>query len=209
MFCCYGPPVARANARFVAQAHPMRLSEGTMMVQTAEYGTSAKSFHWLTAGLLGSQFVIGWIMPGVRNIAQPEGLISLHFSLGMTILALTAARLLWRLAVGAPAPEASLPKWQYLAAEILHTALYLLLFALVFSGWAYASSHGVVVTFFGLATVPAIFAKGSVPGTAIGELHSTLGWILLAALGLHIAAAFYHHFWLRDRVLSRMLPWVR
>jgi cytochrome b561 len=91
---------------------------------------------------------------------------------------------------------------------VLHGMLYLLLFALVFSGWAYASSHGVAVTFFGFATVPAVFANGSGIGQAIGELHSTLGWILLVALGLHIAAALYHHFWRRDRVLSRMLPWV-
>jgi cytochrome b561 len=176
------------------------------MAQATEYGTSAKSFHWVTAALLGSQFVIGWIMPAVRHITQPEGLISLHFSMGVVILAVTAARLLWRLTVGVPAPEASLPRWQHQGAEALHGILYLLLFALVFSGWAFASSHGVAMTLFGFATVPAVFANGSGTGQAIGELHSTLGWILLVALGIHIAAALYHHFWLRDRVLLRMLP---
>jgi cytochrome b561 len=176
------------------------------MAQAAEYGTGAKSFHWVTAALLGAQFVIGWIMPSVRHITQPEGLISLHFSLGIVILAVTAARLLWRFAFGVPAPEASLPNWQHQAAQALHTALYLSLFALVFSGWAYASSHGIAVTLFGFAGVPAIFANGSRIGAAIGELHSTLGWVLLVAIGLHIAAALYHHFWLRDRVLLRMLP---
>jgi cytochrome b561 len=178
------------------------------MAQAAEYGTGAKSFHWVTVVLLGSQFVIGWIMPGVSHIAQPAGLISLHFSLGIAVLAVTAARLLWHLAFGVPAPEAGLPNWQHRAAQLLHGALYVLLFALVFSGWAYASSHGFVVTLFGLATAPAIFAKGSAFGTAIGELHSAIGWVLLAALGLHVLAALYHHFWRRDRVLLRMLPWV-
>jgi len=176
------------------------------MAQAKEYSTGAKSFHWLTVALLGAQFVIGWIMPAVRYITQPQGLISLHFSLGIVILAVTAARLLWRAGFGVPAPEASLPRWQHQAAQALHAVVYLLLFALVFSGWAYASSHGTAVTFFGFATVPAIFANGSSIGTAIGELHSTLGWILLVALGLHVAAALYHHFWRRDRVLLRMLP---
>jgi cytochrome b561 len=175
-------------------------------MQAAEYGTGAKSFHWATAALIGSQFIIGWIMPGMRHITQPEGLISLHFSLGIAILGVTAARLSWRLACGVPAPEASLPRWQHQAAQALHTALYVLLFALVFSGWAYASSHGFAVTLFGLATGPAIFATGSGIGQALGESHSALGWVLLAALGLHIAAALAHGLIWRDGVISRMLP---
>lgn len=178
------------------------------MAQAAEYDVGAKSFHWVTVALLGAQFVIGWIMPGVSRIAQPAGLISLHFSLGVTILAITALRLLWRLAFGVPAPEAGLPLWQHRSAQLLHLALYVLLFALVLSGWAYASSHGFAVTLFGLATVPAIFANGSGAGRAIGELHSAIGWVLLGALGLHVAAALYHHCWRRDQVLVRMLPWV-
>ena len=59
-----------------------------MMMQTAEYDAGAKSFHGATVALLGSQFVIGWIMPSVSHIAQPAGLISLHFSLGIVILGL-------------------------------------------------------------------------------------------------------------------------
>jgi cytochrome b561 len=76
-----------------------------VVAQAAEYDTGAKSFHWLTVVLLGSQFIIGWIMPGVRHDTQPQGLISLHFSMGIVILAVTAARLLWRLAFGVPRPK--------------------------------------------------------------------------------------------------------
>jgi len=179
-----------------------------VITQAADYNAGAKSFHWLTVALLGSQFIIGWIMPGVRHNTPPVSLISLHFSLGLVILAVTAARLLWRRAFGVPGPEAGLPSWQHQAAEALHAVLYVLLFALVFSGWAYASSHGVAVTLFGFATIPGIFANGSGTGQTLGELHSPLGWVLLAAFGFHVAAALYHHFWRRDRVLGRMLPWV-
>jgi cytochrome b561 len=179
------------------------------MERSGEYGTVAKSFHWVTAALVGAQFIVGWIMPGLRHITRPEGLISLHFSLGVAILAVTAARLLWRLAFGAPALEAGLPKWQRQAAQALHMALYVLLFALVFSGWAYASSHGIDISFFGLATVPAIFVNGSGIGQAIGNLHSPLTWILLAVLGLHIAAALAHTLIWHDHVMARMLPRLR
>jgi len=38
------------------------------------------------------------------------------------------------------------------------------------------------------------------------EWHEKIGWaIIIVALG-HAAAALYHHFVLKDRVLRRMLP---
>ncbi len=39
-----------------------------------------------------------------------------------------------------------------------------------------------------------------------GELHGTMVWILLGAVALHVIAALYHHFILRDATLRRMLP---
>jgi len=175
-------------------------------VNAAEYDAGAKSFHWLTAALLGTQFILGLIMPGVHHITQPAGLISLHLSMGVVILAVAAARVLWRLAFGAPAPEAGLPRWQTQAAHGLHMALYVLLFGLILTGWVFASSHGLPGALFGFATLPSIGANGSAIGQAIGELRSALAWTLLGALGLHIAAALAHHFVWRDRVMSRMLP---
>jgi cytochrome b561 len=177
--------------------------------QTGEYDSGAKSLHWTTVVLLGAQFTIGWIMPGVHKLTQPGVLVRLHFSLGVLILGITAARLLWRLAVGVPDPPANLPRWQQLASQTLHTILYVLLFALVFSGWVYASSHGIAVTFFGLATLPAIFPDGSAVGQAIGNLHSPLAYVLLTAVGLHIGAALAHTLIWRDSVMGRMLPRLR
>lgn len=177
-----------------------------MQPQAEGYGTGAKSLHWVTAALVGSQFLIGWIMPGLQRVTQAQGLVSLHFSLGLLILMVTAVRLLWRLAHGVPAFEVNLPIWQQRAADVLHATLYVLLAALVFSGWAYASSHGIAVTFFGLAMVPALFVKGSAIGQVIGNLHSAITWVLLGALGLHVAAALAHSLIWRDRVMSRMLP---
>ena len=42
-------------------------------------------------------------------------------------------------------------------------------------------------------------------------VRTKAGWVgnvLIWPAGLHAAAALYHHFWRRDRVLLRMLPWV-
>ena len=171
-----------------------------------EYGAAAKGFHWLTALLLTVQFALGWIMPSIRRGMQPESLMNLHLSIGVVILAAALARVAWRLVRGVPAPEASLPAWQERMAQALHGLLYLLIFALVLTGWSYASMRGWTVTIFGLMSLPALVAQGSTIGRAIGELHSILTWVLLGAIGLHVAAALAHLLFWRDRVMQRMLP---
>ncbi|MBV9557706.1 MAG: cytochrome b/b6 domain-containing protein, partial [Pseudolabrys sp.] len=40
-----------------------------------------------------------------------------------------------------------------------------------------------------------------------GNVHELLAWyVMLAVIGLHVAAALYHYFVRRDGVLQRMLP---
>ncbi len=176
------------------------------MIDEPEYGAAAKGFHWLTALLLTVQFALGWIMPNIGRGAQPESLMNLHLSIGVLILAAALARVAWRLVNGVPAPEASLPAWQERMAHWLHTLLYVLIFAMVLTGWSYASMRGWTVTIFGLASLPALVAQGSAIGRAVGELHSILTWVLLGAIGLHVAAALAHLLLWRDRVMQRMLP---
>jgi len=176
------------------------------MIDEPEYGAAAKGFHWLTALLLAVQFGLGWIMPNIGRGMQPESLMNLHLSIGVVILAAALARVAWRLVHGVPALEASLPAWQERMAQALHGLLYLLIFALVLTGWSYASMRGWTVTIFGLMSLPALVAQGSTIGRAIGELHSILTWVLLGAIGLHVAAALAHLLFWRDRVMQRMLP---
>lgn len=38
------------------------------------------------------------------------------------------------------------------------------------------------------------------------SLHEVLGWVLIALVLLHVAAALWHHWRLGDGVLRRMLP---
>jgi cytochrome b561 len=38
------------------------------------------------------------------------------------------------------------------------------------------------------------------------EIHNYVAWAIIIVAGLHAAAALYHHYVLKDRVLKRMLP---
>jgi len=168
------------------------------------YGAAAKSLHWLILALLIVQYAVAWIMPDIGPGTEPETLINLHMSLGLTILALAVLRLIWRLIFPVPLIADNVPAWQQWSARASHGLLYVILFALPLLGWAAASGRDWVIDFWG-ASVPRLIAKSDWAG-AIGDYHTYLSYVLLGLAGLHVLAALYHHFWLRDRVLIRMLP---
>ena len=169
------------------------------------YDSLAKALHWLIVGLLIVQFILAWMMPGLRPGAQPESLANLHLSFGALILLLVGLRTVWRLTHPVPLIADNVPPWQNLAARASHALLYLLLFVVPLLGWADAASRAWSISLFGAASLPPPPIDASWTDL-LGNLHSFFAYTLLTVAGLHLAASLYHHFWLRDRVLARMLP---
>jgi cytochrome b561 len=170
------------------------------------YTGTAKFLHWLILALLIVQFIVAWTMPHMTRNTQPGTLINLHFSMGVLILAVAAVRLAWRATHGEPAPEDGLPPWQVHSARAVHWLLYALLFVLPVLGWISASWRGFPVIMFGVA-LPKLVATHSSFWGWTGDVHTLLAtYLLLGLVGLHVAAALYHYFIRRDRVLQRMLP---
>jgi cytochrome b561 len=170
-----------------------------------QYGSPAKTFHWGIVALLVTQYLIGWLMPDIHRGMQPGTPMMFHISIGVVILALTAARFAWRL-THPVAPESSLPAWQRLSSEAVHWLLYLLVFVTTVSGWFFASMRGWTIRFFGLVDLPMLTVADSPLGRTLGRWHETLEWTLLVVVGVHVAAALVHLFVYRDRVMARMLP---
>jgi cytochrome b561 len=98
------------------------------------------------------------------------------------------------------------PAWQLVVAQVMHYLLYTLLIIIPISGYAYASSMNAVVRVFGLFDLPTIFSSISPIARTLGELHPFLAWTIGTLVLGHFAAALYHHFVLKDKVLTRMLP---
>src|SRR3954471_21032917 len=169
------------------------------------YGATAKAFHWAVAALIPVQLPLGWLMPDIHRGMSPGFAMSVHISIGMTILVLIVLRFLWRL-THPVAPESSLPAWQRVSSELVHWLLYLAVLLTTLSGWFFASMRGWTIYPYGVAPLPHLVAEGSPLGRELGELHEPLTWALLILVGLHIAAALLHLFVYRDRVMHRMLP---
>jgi cytochrome b561 len=176
-----------------------------------EWGSLSKWLHWLVVVLI---LVMAWI--GLRMGDMPNGpdkiaTYAMHKSIGLTILALVVLRLLWRAYAGAPAPVAGTPRLQELVASLAHWALYALLLAMPLSGWLLNSAAGFPLQWFGLFNLPALAARDPSLRTLAGDLHQWLFWTLVALATAHAVAAIYHHMFLRDATLARMLPrgWLR
>lgn len=170
------------------------------------YGGVAKSLHWLIVALLIAQYTVAWTMPDINPHTPITTLVDLHFSIGVTILVVALVRLLWRWGHPVPLVSDNVPAWQDMIARATHALLYLLIFVLPILGWVDACFRGLPIHFFGIATIPPLLPPERQLAGRTGDIHTLTSYVLLGVVGLHVLAALYHHFWLRDRVFFRMLP---
>ena len=170
----------------------------------AAYDGVARFIHWSIVVLIATQFVIGWTMPHVHHNTKPVGLIAWHLGVGATLVAAMAVRIVWRL-THRPPPEALSPLLRVVS-RMTHFFLYTALVVVPMLGWANASSRGWTVKLLGLVPYPSLTPAGSAFGHEIGDAHGVVAWVLFALIGTHVAAALFHRFVLRDRVMQRMLP---
>jgi cytochrome b561 len=177
------------------------------------YGAVAMTLHWLIAAAIVGLLIVGKYMHGLPN-SDPNKfpLYQLHKSFGISVLALTLVRIGWRLSHGVPPLPAGMAMWERWAARSSHFLFYVLTLAIPLSGWAAASSSstGVPTIWFGLFEVPHL-PVGTAEETheSFEETHELLGNLMIFLLLIHVAAALKHHFWDRDTVLRRMLPFTR
>lgn len=73
------------------------------------------------------------------------------------------------------------------------------------AGWLLLSAAGKPIPFFGLQ-LPALIGESKDLAGVIKEIHEIGGTVGYFLIGLHAAAALFHHYFLRDDTLRRMLP---
>jgi cytochrome b561 len=177
-----------------------------MAAGSSGYTRTAVSLHWLIAGLMIAAFALGWVMTELAISPLKVKMYNWHKWVGMTVLGLAAIRTLWRLTHAAP-PLLPMPVWQQISAHILHALLYVLMFALPFSGWAYSNAAGYPIVYLGLWRLPDLVAKSKPLAAQLLEVHEALGWVLFALVTAHAAAVLKHHLIDRDDTLRRMCRW--
>lgn len=173
------------------------------------WGGVSITLHWLTALMIAGLVVVGLLMQELGNSPTKIQIYGLHKSIGLTVLALTVLRLLWRLFAGVPEPVAGTPRWQRWASGATHGALYVVLLAMPLSGWLYNSASGFPLKWFGLFKLPKLSGYDAEVKAFALQAHETLFLVLVAIVGVHALAALKHHYFDRDRTLARMLPLIK
>lgn len=181
----------------------------------ARYTRVAMALHWIVAILILGNVALGlaadslpddWIRPAVDT----------HKSIGLTVLALAALRLLWRVAHPPPPLPASFSRLERLGAHAAHAALYVLIFALPLSGWIHDSAWSGAAThpflLWGVIPHVRIAAITALDPATREHIHATFfafhvwfAYGLYALLAAHVLGALKHQFWDGERELQRML----
>ncbi len=172
----------------------------------SRYGSLSVGIHWLVLLL----FIAVYASINLRELypkgSDPrEALKTWHFMLGMLVFVLLWLRLAARFSGPAPdiRPEPSV--WQQLSAKLMHLALYALMIVMPLSGWLLLSASGKPIPFFGLE-LPALISENKDLAKTIKEIHEFIGTTGYYLIGLHAAAALYHHYIKHDNTLTRILP---
>ena len=179
----------------------------TLKNTSDRWGPVSQALHWLIVLMILGLAIAGLTMGELPKTPKYFWVYTAHKSMGLTVLALVLVRIGWRLYAGAPKPVAGTPTWQERIATVTHWLLYALILAMPLSGWLYDSASGLrPFRWFGLFDVPKLTAPNDALRDASHAAHEWLFWVLVALVALHAAAAFYHHLFLRDATLTRMLP---
>lgn len=167
------------------------------------------ALHWFLALLITGSFGVGLYMTSLPFSPLQLKLFSWHKWVGITVLALSALRLLWRLHRPPPplppAIAAGMPDWQLVAHRGTHLLLYLLFFIVPLLGWAYSSALGVPVVLYGVLPLPDLLPVDKpMAENWVKPLHHAGAYALAGMAALHAAAALKHHVVDRDGLLERM-----
>ena len=168
------------------------------------FGLVARLLHWgMAMGIFGL-FALGYWMRTLTYYSPyyktaPE----LHQGIGLTLFALLVCRFIWKLANPAPI-HAKLTALERNGSNLLHWGFYALLLAVMIAGYFISTLDGRVIHYFGLFDIPSAYTHKGLEKLA-GKLHRILAYLTIALAVLHAAAAFWHHFVKRDRVLISMI----
>jgi len=168
------------------------------------------ALHWLLGLALLGTFVVGLYMADLPFSPMRLKLYNWHKWAGVSILALSVLRLLWRVTHRPPelpaAISQAMPRWQTVAHHGTHYALYALFFAVPLIGWAYTSATGFPVVLFGIWPLPDFVPVDKALAELIKPWHEISAFAMAALVVLHVAAALKHQWVDRDGLLQRMLP---
>lgn len=164
----------------------------------SEFGLISRALHWMIVLSILAQWLLAEANEDSATIYGAFDALTLHQSIGLTILVLAMVRLAWRFLNVTPAWPADMKPYEVAVARVVHFAFYVLLFAIPLTGWSLSSVEDEPLRFFNWFDVPRIILAGE---ETLEEVHEALFNILVALAVLHVIGAAKH--WLSGRLRRR------
>ncbi len=185
-----------------------------MSAPSERYTSVAITLHWVIALAIIGMIFGGWYMTDLPDGAPGQYfLYQMHKSVGITILLLTVARIIWRVMNPPPALPDEMNGLEKTASHLVHLGFYGLMIVLPLTGWLYSSVSvklDVPTVLYGTISWPDVpFVEGlktESTSAAVNFIHSKLAWVALGLLALHVAGALKHEISAEEGVLKRMIP---
>ena len=157
-----------------------------------KYHPSIRIIHWLMFVLFALMFVLGMVMTEFKECCEPWAMYDIHKSTGVLVFLLVLFRMLFRWQTPIPAPLPQISALNHRIAQSVVHLLYLLMVIVPISGYALSNVHGHQVKFYGLP-LPQLFPTNPDWETLTSSLHSSLAYLFLGLLLLHILGVIMHH----------------
>ena len=191
------------------QAAPARMPAG--LSDRHGYGRTARALHWLSALAILAAIGLGLTMirlPATNEaeVARVFRAYSLHKTIGLGVLGLALVRIAWTLRHPGPGPLHPGRRVETYLARLVHLTLLGALLVLPVSGFLHHSAApglAPVLWPFGQA-LPLVPADEGL-ALIFASVHRIAGWLLFAALALHVLGAAKHQVLDRDATLRRMV----
>ena len=172
------------------------------------YSTVAVWLHWIIALLLVTNLFLGFFHGDFGGLTE-RWMMFFHKAIGITVLALTLVRLVWRRTHRPPPADAALKRWEARLAAAVHWGFYLLLIAIPLTGWILSSTSNRATDYFGLFEIaPLPVSRSDEAHELFEEVHELLGKLAIGLIVLHVAGALKHHLEGHRHMLGRMAPWL-
>ncbi|HCU07097.1 MAG TPA: hypothetical protein DIC42_05940 [Holosporales bacterium] len=170
------------------------------------YTASLKFLHWFMAVVIIGLFVAGFLMTDMAPSELKWTIYGMHKSFGFTMLILVFIRILSRIAHPPKIKDHSISALHYFLIKVSVPVLYLVILSMTLSGFIMSDAGGHTINLFSLYELPLLLTNMKFLAEYAYAVHTYVAPIGASIIGLHILAALYHHFVLKDDTLKRMMP---
>ncbi len=174
---------------------------------TNRFGAGARLFHWLVLLLVLVQIPAGiaMIAPALEQ-GSIDRLFILHKGLGVVLLVVVVARVLWRLTHPAPPMSEAIPELERRIATMTHWVIYGVLIVIAGSGYVHVVGDGFPIEMMDALGLPTLLPLMPEVASWASLVHRFSTFLLVALVAVHVGEVMRHHLVVRDGTLERMWP---